>query len=135
MIFLSNHPEVDPEKIGIIGICGFGGFGLNAAAIDTRIRATVTVTMYDMTRVTAHGYFDSMDENARDELRRKLNKQRTEDLKMVLRKKPRDFLKNLQETNHNLFRIISISIKHSVDITKDLLHRMMVGLIPQLCLC
>lgn len=79
--FLSNQSDVNPDKIGIIGICGFGGFGLNAAAIDTRIKATVTVTMYDMTRVTAKGYFDSMDENARYELKESLNKQRTEDFK------------------------------------------------------
>lgn len=79
--FLSNQSDVNPDKIGIIGICGFGGFGLNAAAIDTRIKATVTVTMYDMTRVTANGYFDSMDENARYELKESLNKQRTEDFK------------------------------------------------------
>ncbi len=79
--FLSNYKNVDADKIGILGICGFGGFGLNAAAIDTRIKATVTVTMYDMTRVTANGYFDSMDENARYELKEKLNKQRTEDFK------------------------------------------------------
>lgn len=79
--FLSNYKNADADKIGILGICGFGGFGLNAAAIDTRIKATVTVTMYDMTRVTANGYFDSMDENARYELKEKLNKQRTEDFK------------------------------------------------------
>lgn len=79
--FLSNHKNVNPDKIGIIGICGFGGFGLNAAAIDTRIKATVTVTMYDMTRVSARGYFDSMDVDARYELKQTLNKQRTEDYK------------------------------------------------------
>ena len=79
--FLSNQKDVNPDKIGIIGICGFGGFGLNAAAIDTRIKGTVTVTMYDMTRVTANGYFDSLDENARYELKESLNKQRTEDFK------------------------------------------------------
>ena len=79
--YLSNRKDVNPERIGILGICGFGGFGLNAAAIDTRIKATVTSTMYDMTRVTAHGYFDSMDEKARQELRKTLNKQRTEDFK------------------------------------------------------
>ena len=79
--FLSNQDNVDPEKIGIIGICGFGGFGLNASAIDTRIKGTVTVTMYDMTRVTARGYFDSMDEKTRYELKETLNKQRTEDFK------------------------------------------------------
>ena len=79
--FLSNQPDVDPERIGIIGICGFGGFGINAAAMDTRIKATVTSTMYDMTRVSARGYFDSMDEKARYELKQNLNKQRTEDFK------------------------------------------------------
>ena len=79
--YLSNLDYVNPDKIGIIGICGFGGFGLNAAAIDTRIKATVPVTMYDMTRVTARGYFDSMDENTRYQLKKQLNKQRTEDFK------------------------------------------------------
>ncbi len=79
--YLSNRKDVDSERIGIIGICGFGGFGLNAAAIDTRIKATVTSTMYDMTRVSANGYFDSMDEKARYELKQNLNKQRTEDFK------------------------------------------------------
>lgn len=79
--FLSNQDYVNPEKIGIIGICGFGGFGLNAAAIDTRIKGTVAVTMYDMTRVTANGYFDSMNEKSRYELKETLNKQRTEDYK------------------------------------------------------
>ena len=77
--FLFLRPEVDPERIGIIGICGWGGMALNAAALDTRIKATVTVTMYDMSRVTANGYFDAMDADARYELRRKLNAQRTED--------------------------------------------------------
>lgn len=79
--YLITRPDVDSSKIGIIGICGWGGFALNAAAIDTRIKATVAVTMYDMSRVTANGYFDSMDENARYELRKKLNEQRTIDAK------------------------------------------------------
>lgn len=79
--FLSNQKNVNPEKIGIIGICGFGGMGLNAAAMDTRIKATVTSTMYDMSRVNANGYFDSMDEKARYELKQTLNKQRTRDYK------------------------------------------------------
>ena len=78
---MSNRGDVDPEKIGILGICGFGGFGLNAAAMDTRIKAVVTSTMYDMTRVSARGYFDSMDVDARYELKQTLNKQRTEDYK------------------------------------------------------
>lgn len=79
--YLSNRTDVDSDKIGILGICGFGGFGLNAAAMDTRIKATVTSTMYDMTRVSARGYFDAMDENARYTLKENLNKQRTEDFK------------------------------------------------------
>lgn len=77
--FLSIREDVDPERIGIIGICGWGGMALNAAAIDTRIKATVTVTMYDMSRVNANGYFDVMDADARYELRKKLNVQRTID--------------------------------------------------------
>ena len=66
--FLSNLDGADPERIGIIGICGWGGMALNAAAIDTRIKATVTSTMYDMSRVTANGYFDSMDAVKRGEV-------------------------------------------------------------------
>ena len=77
--FLTALPNVDAERIGIIGICGFGGMGLNAAAMDTRIKATVASTMYDMSRVNANGYFDSMNADARYELRKQLNAQRTED--------------------------------------------------------
>lgn len=78
--FLSNYEKVDPDKIGIIGICGWGGMALNAAAIDTRIKATVASTMYDMTRVAAKGYFDSQDsEEARYEARKRFNEQRTKD--------------------------------------------------------
>ena len=79
--YLSTRDDVDSERIGILGICGWGGMALNAAAIDTRIKATVTSTMYDMSRVNANGYFDSMDANARYELRKQLNAQRTEDAK------------------------------------------------------
>ncbi len=79
--FLSVQEKVDPERIGILGICGWGGMALNAAAIDTRIKATVASTMYDMTRVNARGYFDAMDADARYELRKTLNAQRTEDYK------------------------------------------------------
>lgn len=77
--FLSVQENVDPEKIGIIGICGWGGMALNAAAIDTRIKATVTSTMYDMSRVTANGYFDAMSEDDRYKLREQLNQQRIQD--------------------------------------------------------
>ena len=80
--FLSTLDIVDPCKIGLIGICGFGGMALNAAAMDTRVRATVTATMYDMTRVNANGYFDEADsEEARLELKKALNAQRTQDYK------------------------------------------------------
>jgi len=80
--FLSVQENVDPEKIGIIGICGWGGMAINAAAIDTRIKATVSSTMYDITRVNAKGYFDSEDsENARYEKRKAMNEQRTTDYK------------------------------------------------------
>lgn len=79
--FLSTRDDVDPERIGIIGICGWGGLAINAAAMDTRIKATVTSTMYDMSRVNANGYFDSVDDDKRYELRRQLNAQRTTDAK------------------------------------------------------
>lgn len=78
--FLSVHENVDPEKIGIIGICGWGGMALNAAALDTRIKATVTMTMYDMSRVNANGYFDSENsEEARYKKKEAFNAQRIVD--------------------------------------------------------
>lgn len=78
--FLANEDRVDPERIGILGICGWGGFAINAAANDTRIKATVASTMYDISRCTANGYFDQADNaDARYEMRRRLNAQRTED--------------------------------------------------------
>ena len=80
--FLSVQENVDPEHIGIIGICGWGGMAINAAAIDTRIKATAAMTMYDMTRVNANGYFDSEDsEQARFEKKKAMNAQRIEDYK------------------------------------------------------
>ena len=78
--FLSVQENVDPERIGTIGICGWGGMALNAAALDTRIKATVASTMYDMTRVNAKGYFDAEDSaDARYEKKRALNAQRIAD--------------------------------------------------------
>ena len=78
--YLSVQDFIDREKIGILGICGFGGMALNAAAMDTRIKATVASTMYDMTRVNAKGYFDEADNaDARYEMKKALNAQRTED--------------------------------------------------------
>ncbi len=78
--FLSVQDRVDPERIGICGICGWGGMALNAAALDTRVKATVTSTMHDMTRVNANGYFDSEDsEEARHQKEVALNAQRTTD--------------------------------------------------------
>ena len=80
--FLSIQENVDPEHIGIIGICGWGGMAINAAAIDTRIKTTAAMTMYDMTRVNANGYFDSEDsEQARFEKKKAMNAQRTVDYK------------------------------------------------------
>ena len=78
--FLSNQENVDPERIGICGICGFGGMAINAAALDPRIKATVTSTMYDMSRVAREGYFGSADsEEARDAQRQAWAAQRTEE--------------------------------------------------------
>ena len=80
--FLSVQENVDPKRIGIIGICGWGGLALNAAALDTRIKATVASTMYDMTRVNAKGYFDAEDsEEARYNKKVALNAQRIVDFK------------------------------------------------------
>ena len=80
--FLSLHDRVDPDRIGIIGICGWGGMALNVAALDTRIKATAVMTMYDMTRVNAKGYFDSEDsEEARYAKKAAMCAQRLTDLK------------------------------------------------------
>lgn len=77
--YLLTRDDVDSERIGICGICGWGGFAINAAAMDTRIKATVASTMYDMSRVNANGYFDSMNADQRYELKKQLNEQRTVD--------------------------------------------------------
>lgn len=80
--FLATHEKVDSERIGIVGICGWGGLAVNAAAADPRIKASVASTMYDMSRVNANGYFDANDSvEARRELRKKLAAQRTEDFR------------------------------------------------------
>ena len=80
--FLSLQENVDPERIGIIGICGWGGLALNAAALDTRVKATAAMTMYDMARVNAKGYFDAEDSaDARYEKKQALNAQRLADLR------------------------------------------------------
>ena len=80
--FLSLQDNVDPARIGILGICGWGGMALNTAALDTRIKATAAMTMYDMARVNANGYFDSANsEEARYEMKKALNAQRIEDYK------------------------------------------------------
>ena len=80
--FLSVREDVDPGKIGILGICGFGGMAVNAAALDPRIKATVAMTMYDMTKVTREGYFGATDTTAqRMEARRAMAAQRTEDFR------------------------------------------------------
>ena len=80
--FLSSLDNVDPNKVSIIGICGWGGMAIQTACIDTRIKATVAITMYDMSRVAGNGYYDSADnEEARHQMRVNINNQRTEDFK------------------------------------------------------
>lgn len=79
--YLVCHEEVDAERIGILGICGWGGIALNVAALDPRVKATVSITLYNLTRVTQLGYFDSMDEEARFKLKQQLAKQRTEEFR------------------------------------------------------
>lgn len=79
--FLSVQDNVDPERIGVIGICGWGGMAIQTAALDTRVKGTAAVTMYDMSRNTALGYFDSIDEKGRYEARVTYNNQRTKDYK------------------------------------------------------
>lgn len=79
--YLSTREDVNPQQVGILGICGWGGFALNAAAIDTRIKATVASTMYDISRCTANGYFDAMTPDERYRMRQELNAQRTRDYK------------------------------------------------------
>lgn len=79
--FLATNDKVDSNHLGILGICGWGGMAVNAAAMDTRIKATVASTMYDMSRVNSRGYFDSLDDNARYKALEALNAQRTVDYK------------------------------------------------------
>lgn len=86
--YLVSRDDVSADKIGIVGICGFGGFALNAAAIDTRIKAAIAVTMYDISRCTANGYYDEADNAAsRQQMRKALNAQRSEDRKNGLYKR------------------------------------------------
>ena len=77
--FLSVQENVDPDKIGILGVCGWGGLALNTASIDTRVKATVTSTMYNMSRVSHNGYFDEMSEDEIYEMKENLNAQRIKD--------------------------------------------------------
>lgn len=96
--FLSVQENVDPDRIGIIGICGWGGMAINAAALDTRIKATVASTMYDMTRVNANGYFDSENtEAARYEKKKAMNVQRPRTIKTEAMLLPEAWLTRCQK--------------------------------------
>lgn len=109
--YLTTLDNVDAERIGILGICGWGGFAVNAAANDTRIKATVASTMYDMSRCTSNGYFDASDNaDARHEMRRQLNAQRTEDAKCgtykrsVMNAKPADDAPQFMKDYYNYYK-------------------------------
>ena len=111
--FLANLDSVDADKIGVVGICGFGGMALNAAILDTRIKATVTSTMYDMPRVNANGYFDQNDsEEARYELKKSLNIKERLIIKRKLMKEQEDvYLYLLVMMYLFMLKIIVIIIK------------------------
>lgn len=79
--YLGLHPDIDRERIGVIGICGFGGMALSASAVDKRIKAVVTSTMYDMSRMMSKGYYDSMTPEQRTQTLDQLSRQRWEDAK------------------------------------------------------
>ena len=97
--FLGTQAFVDRDKIGILGICGWAGFALNAAITDTRIKAVATTTMYDMTRVTAKGYNDSVDENARFEAKKNLNLQRWTDFEQGKTTYPANGLSQVKDSD------------------------------------
>ena len=101
--FLSCHKKVDAERIGILGICGWGGMALNAAANDPRIKAVVSSTMYDMSRVIANGYFDSEKSSTiRNEKKKALNKQRTIDYQNNIYELAGGVADVIQSEPHNL---------------------------------
>lgn len=109
--YLSNRPDVNVERIGIVGICGWGGFAINAAANDTRIKATVASTMYDITRCASNGYFDANDNaDARYKMRQQLNAQRTEDYRngtyphTVMNPKPADDAPQFMKDYYNYYK-------------------------------
>lgn len=103
-----------------MGICGFGGFALNAAAMDTRIKATVAVTMYDMTRVSAKGYNDSVDADARHEMKVALNKQRTLDYAGKTFKTADVCQRLCPEMNRSSLRITGNTTRPNADFTHAL---------------
>ena len=112
--FLSVQDNVNPEKIGIIGICGWGGLAINAASVDTRIKATVACTMYDMSRVTANGYFDAENsEQARYEKRKALMLSALKIIKMETMRLLVVCQINCLKMHHFLSKIILIIIRQN----------------------
>ena len=109
--YLSTRHDVDADRIGILGICGFGGFAINAAAMDTRIKATVASTMYDISHNSANGYFDANDNaDARYEMRKQMNAQRTEDYRSgtykrtIMNPKPADDAPQFMKDYYNYYK-------------------------------
>ena len=122
--YLATRSDVDAERIGILGICGWGGFAINAATNDTRIKATVASTMYDISRATANGYFDAANNaDARYKMRQEFNAQRTEDyrtgtyLRTVMNPKPADDAPQFMKDYYDYYKTSSLAFVNAPILT------------------